>query len=335
MFQIERCIRLKKILICDTALCSANLGDEIILDSIYQNMDEIFSQGTTMRIATHVENFNFLQMLRRNEKVRFCQNADWKFICGSNLLTQKKIGKINGQWMINPVNASVYSNSIFVGVGATKGNIKMDAYATMLYKKVLSKTFYHSVRDNQSKKMVESLGCKAINTGCPTLWGLTPEVCEQIPVHKAKNCVLTVSGFPNQRSFDEDARMLSIILKNYDKVWAWIQTIADEEYLKTLPGNESIIRIYTLKAYRDVLKQGDVDYIGTRLHGGVFALQNGVRSLVISIDHRADGFHKSNNLPILKRANITDGLEEIINNDLRTEIYLDQKSIARFKDQFK
>ena len=77
-----------------------------------------------------------------------------------------------------------------------------------------------------------------------------------------------------------------------------------------------------------------MDYVGTRLHGGVFAMQNFCRSLIISIDHRAEGFHKTNNLPILRREEIPDRLESLINSEFATEIILNSEAIAEFKSQF-
>ena len=37
---------MKKIIIFDTAIATSNLGDEIILNAIYDNMAEIFDKGT-------------------------------------------------------------------------------------------------------------------------------------------------------------------------------------------------------------------------------------------------------------------------------------------------
>jgi polysaccharide pyruvyl transferase WcaK-like protein len=83
------------------------------------------------------------------------------------------------------------------------------------------------------------------------------------------------------------------------------------------------------------LQAGNVDYVGTRLHGGVFALQNSCRSIIISIDHRAEGFHQTNNLPILKRSEISQKLEKMICSEFKTEIVINQKAIAEFKSQFR
>lgn len=325
---------MKTIVQFDTAIASSNLGDEIILASINQNMNDIFSKGTVVRLGTHVANFGLAQMLRQSKKVRFCQNADWKFICGTNLFTQRMIGRINPQWQINPVNLPIYKNCIFIGVGATDGGEKLDPYAQFLYRSVLSKQYQHSVRDEMTKRMLHNLGVKAINTGCPTLWMLTEDFCQTIPRKKAPDCILTVSGYFDQCDMEKDQIMIDILRANYQNLWAWIQTTEDAAYLSQLKHTQHIRRIYTLDNYRKVLKEHNVDYVGTRLHGGVFALQNRRRSFVVSIDHRAAGFHETNNLPIINRKDIPNALEKLIHSDFETQIRINQKAINRFRSQF-
>ncbi len=328
---------MKKIVVFDTALGTSNVGDEIILDSIYDNMSDVFDEHFSLRLATHVNNFSMKQVLHRNTKIRYFQNADWKFICGTNLIAQTRFGKINSQWQLYPSNLSIYKNCVLIGAGTTQATEKLDFYARHLYRKVLSKEYVHSVRDDLTRRVVESLGCRAINTGCPTLWKLTPEHCEKIPTKKAPNCVMSVSGYSPQTDRMRDLKMLEILRRNYKTVWAWIQTTDDESYLASLEkqaGIEPFARIYSLSRFRDVLQNGDVDYVGTRLHGGVFAMQHFCRSLVISIDHRAEGFHRSNHLPILRRTEVEDQLESVIHSEFATEISIDSEAIAAFKSQF-
>lgn len=324
---------MKNIAIFDTALGTSNVGDEIILDSIYHNMSDVFSHGFSLRLATHVNNFSWLQMLRNNGKVHFFRNADWKFVCGTNLIAQTRVGKINPQWQLYLSNLPIYRNCVLIGVGTTKRTERLDFLASYLYRRVLSKQYLHSVRDELTKNIVESLGCKAINTGCPTLWNLTEEHCRKIPRGKADACIFSVSGYKDQIDRKQDQKMLDILCLNYDTLFAWIQTTDDESYLDSLTVKKSVKKIYSLSKYRELLQGGNVDYVGTRLHGGVFALQNGCRSIIISIDHRADGFHETNNLPILKRREI-DSLDGMINSNWSTEIKIDESAVKAFKSQF-
>lgn len=198
----------------------------------------------------------------------------------------------------------------------------------------MSKKYIHSVRDEDTRYALESLGLKAINTGCPTLWMFTPEKCNLIPSHKAENAVLSVSGYEDQSDRVQDQKMINCILKNYKTIYAWIQTVADKKYLDSLNGTENIKCIYSLEKYAELLENGNIDYVGTRLHGGVYALQHNCRSIIISIDRRAEGFHESNNLPIVKRNEIEQCLEEMINTDWKTDIYVNQEAISAFIGQF-
>lgn len=321
-------------IIFDTAICTSNLGDEIILDAICRNMKEVFDNNFMLRLSTHSSNFSFMQMMRNNKKINYCSNAEYKFVCGTNLISQKRVGKINTQWQIHPYEIPIFRNSILVGAGTTDGSEKVDFYAKYLYKKVLSDKYMHSVRDELTKRVIESLGFKAINTGCPTLWELTPEHCREIKKSKSENCIITVSGYADQKDASADQVFVDIVKKNYNKVYAWIQTTEDEKYLYSLKGTENIEKIYSLSKYREILRNGNVDYIGTRLHGGVFAMQNKVRSVVISIDHRAEGFHEKNNIPIIRRKNVESNLERIIHSDFETKIINDYDAINKFKSQF-
>lgn len=325
---------MKKIVIFDTALGTSNNGDEIIMESIHNEFKELIDNNFSLRLATHVNNFSLLQMCRNNGKINYFKNADYKFIFGTNLIAQKRIGKVNSQWQLKLSNIPIYEGCILVGAGCTFGGSKVDLLAKKLYKKVLSGKYYHSVRDEQTKKIVESLGVKAINTGCPTLWCFTPEFCEEIPVNKAEECIITVSGYADQFDIQMDQKMIDIVKSNYKKVYCYIQTTEDEKYLKTLKNTENIICVYSLNKYKEILNTKDIDYVGTRLHGGIYAMQNKCRSIIISIDHRARGFYETNNIPILER-NEMEKLDDMINSKFKTEIRINQKAIDRFKNQFK
>lgn len=325
---------MRNIVIFDTGVGSSNNGDEIIMDSVNKNMREIFSSGYSSRLATHVNNFGFLQMLRNGFKVKHYKSADWKFICGTNLIQQHRIGKVNPQWMITLSNIPIFKNCILIGAGATDGSLKLDYLAKFLYNSVLSKDYIHSVRDEQAKTLLDSIGIKSINTGCPTLWGLSSNHCKKIPSKKANNCVISVSGYVDLIDRKNDQLFIDIIEKNYEKKYIWIQTTEDEKYFDSLDNTNEFSKIYSLSKYSEILSSGDVDYIGSRLHGGVFALQHGIRSLVICVDHRARGFHESNNLPIVERIDTAEKLENIINDEYRINIRLNNKNINLFKGQF-
>ena len=49
-----------------------------------------------------------------------------------------------------------------------------------------------------------------LNTGCPTMWRLTPEYCATIPTQKAKNVVFTLSGQPKYQNMKCDQQLIDI-----------------------------------------------------------------------------------------------------------------------------
>lgn len=298
-------------------------------------MKPILINSSVYRLGTHIENYSMIQMMHLSSKARFFKNdMDYKFICGTNLL-QNHLEHLHPQFMLNPFNMGLYKDSVLVGVGKNKKYEKIDAFTKYLYLHTLSKEFMHSVRDEATKKVIEDIGLKAINTGCPTLWGFTKEKCSNIPVEKAENVIFSVSGYSTQRAEKEDSVMIKCLINNYNRLYAWIQTMADEEYLRELVDIDryKITCIYSLEMYSELLKKGNIDYIGTRLHGGIFALQHGCRSLIISIDERAEGFHETNNIPILRRNEI-DKLDSYINKPILTDIVIDRSAIEDFIAQF-
>ena len=50
--------------------------------------------------------------------------------------------------------------------------------------------------DEYTKKKLESMGIRnVINTGCATLWQLTPDFCAGIPSHSASEAVTTLTDY--------------------------------------------------------------------------------------------------------------------------------------------
>lgn len=90
----------------------------------------------------------------------------------------------------------------------------------------------------------------------------------------------------------------------------------------------------TLEDYNKFLESHETDYIGTRLHAGIHALNYKKRSIIISIDNRANEIAKDTNLPIIQRENITSQLEAKIKSNWKTDINLPLENINKWKKQF-
>ena len=105
------------------------------------------------------------------------------------------------------------------------------------------------------------------------------------------------------------------------------QTLNIPENLTTIPAS--------LKAYEDALRKGGVDYVGTRLHAGIHALNFKIRSIILAVDNRATEMGRDVNLPVMQRDIISEELEKKINSDFATQIRINQESIDHFKVQFR
>lgn len=323
---------MKKIIIFDTVIGTGNLGDFVIQSSLEDHLKVFFRKCFVVRYATHLKNFNFLTYLRLRAKRRYANECDCKFIMGTNLLSYD-IFNTRRQWQIGLLTWPLYKNSILAGVGTTQSKRRLTLYSRFIYKRILSKDYIHSVRDEESCELLKSIGIKAINTGCPTLWKLTPDFCAQIPQGKSEKCIFSLSGFEDQLDCEKDKLMLKILRRNYKKLYFWCQTTEDRKYLNSFGDSSDIECIYDFEQYAELLDNGNIDYVGTRLHGGIFALQHKVRSIIIAIDHRTRGFKETNNIVCLERDNISE-LDDMINSKFKTEIVLKQENIDKWKLQF-
>lgn len=312
-------IKVNGISVLNTSLNSDNLGDQIINLYCAKILEEL-DIAPNEQIATHSQ----------DEKI--ITNKDLKLITGTNLLnsTMNEVGV----WQ-HPQDFTKINNVGLMGVGWGLYAKKPNYYTRIFLNSILSSTFIHSVRDSYTLSMLSSIGItNVLNTACPTMWKLTNEFCATIPNAKANEVVTTITDY--DRNTEMDFKMLDILLRNYNKVYVWIQGQHDLEYLQKYSHFNSLVVVEnTLDAYTDLLKKHDsLDYIGTRLHAGIHALNHKKRSIIISIDNRAAEIAKDTNLPIIERDKVLDQLETKINNQIQTDIHLPIANINKWKKQF-
>jgi polysaccharide pyruvyl transferase WcaK-like protein len=302
------------------ALNTDNAGDHIIMGNCLLHLDELVETQNAVRVSTH--------------RIPDADD-DWgatKIVCGTNILSCR-MSKY-GLWKL-PRNLKNYRNITLMGVGFDSYNTESELYTKLLLRHMLSKDGYHSVRDSFSEKMLKSMGIQnVLNTGCPTMWNLTSEHCAAIPRKMARNVVCTVTDY--SRDVKNDSVMLDILLASYAKVYLWLQGRDDLTYIREL-GYENKLALVnsTLEAYDDVLTQDDLDYVGTRLHAGIRALSKRHRSLIVSIDNRAECISADTGLPTIRREDIPFALKERLEAELETKIDLPWANIQKWKEQFK
>ena len=322
---------MESIVLFDPSIRSLNLGDHIIMDSAERQLAEITRGRFTLKCATHAPVVTFYQNTRRNPRMRFYDEAKYKFVCGSNLLWRRMLIP-RPTFNINPFNCMPYEGSILFGVGSDSGKKSLDGYTKRLYRRILSRDYIHSTRDDKTKAIVEELGLKAINTGCPTMWNFTAEFCSSIPAEKAENVVFTLTDYNRDAKCDKE--MIRILKRNYAEVHMWLQGAFDEEYLDSLDERDGVKLVApSLDAFGEVLSREDIEYVGTRLHAGMYALQHRCRSLILVVDERVSSMRKTYGINCINRDNVAD-LEDMLNALIPTTMNIDEAAISLWFSQF-
>lgn len=317
---------MKKIFLFEPSIGSENIGDQIIVDSVKREMGQLLDSAFYVELPTHLP--------LSNRYMYFLGKPDMKFVCGSNIV----VGDLNPiihlkQWCISPLTAPNLKGAVLIGVGARNYQLKVTALTKWTYRLLFKGDTLHSVRDSYTEEQMHKIGIpNVINTGCPTMWSLTPSHCQSIPKGKARKAVCTLTDYSPVPKRDE--QLLNVLKNEYEDVYFWPQGHRDYAYFQTL-GNKDGIKVVNphLKDYDDFLKDNDTDFVGTRLHGGIRALQHARRTIIIGIDNRALELNRDFNLPVLPESEI-DKLPEMIRGEWSTDIHLPIENIKKFLSQF-
>lgn len=311
------------LLLFDTSLNSLNMGDSIIAHYCSIALSQLMTQREVLRLPTHT----LPEATQRSALVA----AGTRIICGTNLMTPHFEEFSN--WKI-PENLCGYRDILTLGVGWGYYCDDISPMSRFVYRTILSSTGLHSVRDGYTERKFREMGINnVVNTGCPTLWGLTPEHCATIPTHKACRVITTLTDYA--RDYAQDRRMIELLREQYEEVYVWIQGIEDEEYLRELVEADTVKIIpRSLDAYTAALKMGDLDYVGTRLHAGIHAMNLGLRTIILAVDNRAIEMGKDFNLPVIRREELDEKLLRRIHSNEPIAIELPMEQICAWKEQF-
>lgn len=318
------------ILLLDTSIASLNKGDDIIMECVRKELNYILNDNFELNLPTHVSAFHWYQILRGLSRVKVYEKCKLKFVGGTNLLV-KNMFTYYPQWNVNLFNYQAIKGCVLVGVGAGTGS-KTNRYTTLLYQRILNSNYTHSVRDQRSLDYLNSLGLRAINTGCVTMWMLTPEFCNTIPTKKSDRVVFTLTANISKDPIDQ--KIIDILNRNYNEVYFWVQGDKDFQYFQQFNDINNIHIISPNKEeYHNLLLQDNLDYVGTRLHAGVYAMRHTKRAIILAIDERAREINKCNNINCIEKSDIHQ-LEQYICSDFKTDIRMPFDEILRWKKQF-
>ena len=307
----------------DTTVTDNNLGNTIIMESVDRHLREIFPTAFFIRLP-------YLDSIGP-ESVKYLRQSAYVFFGGTNALSSDL--RRYKQWGLDRRNIKDIRNVLLMGVGWWQYQSNPTWYTGRVLRKVLHRELLHSVRDSYTARQLQSAGFQnVLVTGCPTIWTLTEEHCACIPEKKADNVLLTFTDYKKVEALDYDlARKLQ---RRYKKIFFWCQGSGDYNYAKGC-GIEMEVLAPNIRELDELLSSSiDLDYVGTRLHAGIRALQFKRRSLILGIDNRAFEKQRDFNLPVVKRNSI-DLICEKIASAFKTDLRIPFASIATWKGQFK
>jgi len=312
------------ITVFDTSICSKNLGDNIIMDAVKSEIQSLFKNSIILYTPTH----------EKISKISYnlVEKSAYSFVGGTNLLSSN-MNDYN-QWKINLIDAYYLNNILLMGVGWWQYQKVPNRYTNFLFNSILHNSLFHSVRDGYTEKRMKAMGFNnVLNTACPTMWRLTDDHCKKIPKEKAENVVFTLTDY--NKDPNRDRQLIELLKKLYNRLFFWPQGTGDLEYLKKLDIKIDEILLPNLTSFKSLLsnKSLELDYVGTRLHAGILALDNCRRALIIGIDNRAVEKQKDFNIPVCIREDLL-SVKDILKKDILIDLKIPFKKIEAWKNQF-
>lgn len=257
---------------------SHNLGDVVIERATTRELQAALPEGVDIRWSSLHQS--------TDRHIRQAMQASLlNLLGGSNAIGWPWLRK-RSSWRVWPIDLRSHLAITLLGVGWSAYETRLNAKTRLYIRKLLDRSALHSTRDRHTAGVLRGLGFKQVcYTGCPTMWRLDPDHLAAIPHRQADVVVTMITDYRKDPRRD---RMLLETLENlYSHVIAYPQGTGDAVYLRDI-GFQGRILGHDLDFIDRLRKEyGTFDYVGTRLHGGIFCLQHHIRSIVISVDNRA------------------------------------------------
>ncbi|MBH9983916.1 polysaccharide pyruvyl transferase family protein [Bifidobacterium asteroides] len=314
-------------ILLDVAQYSENSGDAIIMHYVNKVFNQLYPNSHLQHLPTH----------RHTTGVEHADKTAIKFVCGTNILTSDMNHYC--PLALPRVTLNAYRNSLCLlatGMRAINHETKeFDKYTKRLLRYLLNSSYYHSVRDENTKRHLSQIGItNVLNTSCVTMWNLTPDFCATIPKDKSQDVITTVTDYAKEP--DTDRFMLETLCKNYDNVFVWLQAEEDSNYVSSLVSSNKVHFInHDFGSYNNfILAHDNIDYFGTRLHAGIHCLNNRIRTMIVEVDNRAADISKDTNIPTVKREELKKSMVALIYGTRATNIHIPLPEISAWKAQF-
>lgn len=294
------------------------------MDSVYDVMEELFPD-------------DFLYSLPWEGSISrtahdCLSHSDYVFFGGTNSLSSHMLQY--KQMSFGLKDLFLFGDLTLLGMGWWQYQDRPDMYTRLFINRLLSKQNIHSVRDEYTKRMLKDIGVAAVvNTCCPTTWGLTESHCSTISTKKANNVIVTLTDYNKSRVMDEG--LLAILSDSYENIYYWIQGAGDLNYIQSFHKYMGRITLIPpkLKKYDEFLDFEDCDYVGTRLHAGIRAIQKNKRVLILAVDNRAAEIAKDIGLNVKPRDDIS-SIQNFISGYYQTKLRIPFDEINLWKRQF-
>jgi polysaccharide pyruvyl transferase WcaK-like protein len=309
--------------IVDTSICSDNLGDEIIMDAVNRTVWSLFPSAYIFRVPSH-------EALSDRTRA-FLRKSSWCFIGGTNLLSSG-LGPWD-LWRLDERGAAALGSTrtICLAPGWKSYMPAPAGRAKALLQTALWSDGVHATRDSYTRDHLKSIGLSALATSCVTTWGLTPEHCRTLPSGRSDSVVFTLTAWHGDPAADR--AFVDVLRSHYKTLYFFPQMQDDFEYFKKFGWEDIKVVATTLETYDHFLENEDVDFVGTRLHGGIRALQKGRRALILAIDNRATEIGKDTGLPVIARAD-ANAIRAWVETEPAIQLSLPQAAIDQWGRQF-
>ena len=276
---------------------SINLGDIIIKRSVDRVLAELFPGADVARVSTHTPPTQAL--LER------ALDADLNLIAGTNLLSSHVV-RYN-QWKLfdDPLHHAdpPFLEAVLCGVGWWQYQDEPDAVTRWFYDRVLARTGPHSLRDAYSLGHLRRCGLGELyNTSCPTLWQLQGRQTGR--EGNAKVCLLTLTDY--SRSAADDDLIRTLVRLYPEGIVFFPQGSHDLDYISSLSAfaecrNHIELLGHTPASLDELAGRATWDHVGTRLHAGIWSLEQGHSSLILCVDNRAKEIAAETGLAVVER----------------------------------
>src|SRR5688572_2115439 len=146
---------MNKISVFDTTISDYNLGNQIIMESVYKHLYEIFPDDFFFKLP---------YMEITNHTVSYIKRSDYVFFGGTNSLSGQM--ERYKQWDLNLRKSFIIKDVVLMGIGWWQYQHKTSWYTRVLLKNVLSEKFFHSARESHTQGKLREIGIEnVINTG--------------------------------------------------------------------------------------------------------------------------------------------------------------------------